>query len=55
MKLLLKLNRSLGSITPELEERVQQLAIKQLRDLGEALLDFSAVSDLESWLITNDY
>jgi hypothetical protein len=44
------LNRRIGSIDTSLIERVQGLSIEQLENLGEALLDFSGVADLEGWL-----
>jgi hypothetical protein len=44
------LNRRIGSINDELIERVQGLSIEELENLGEALLDFSGVADLEAWL-----
>ncbi|MDZ8078959.1 MAG: DUF4351 domain-containing protein [Nostoc sp. SerVER01] len=44
------LNRRLGEIDSSNIERVQRLSIEQLEELGEALLDFSAISDLETWL-----
>jgi hypothetical protein len=31
-------------------ERITGLSIEQLENLGEALLDFSSVADLEAWL-----
>jgi predicted transposase YdaD len=45
-----QLNRRLGEIDASLIERVLQLSIEQLSILGEALLDFSVVADLEAWL-----
>ncbi len=45
-----QLNRRIGSITPELQERIRQLSLNQLEDLAEALLDFSDVADLVAWL-----
>ncbi|MGV0106071.1 DUF4351 domain-containing protein [Nostoc sp. DSM 114167] len=44
------LNRRFGEIDSSNIERVQGLSIEQLEALGEALLDFSAISDLEAWL-----
>ncbi len=43
------LNRRIGEIDASLIERVQGLSIEQLENLGEALLDFSTVTDLENW------
>lgn len=45
-----QLPRRVGTLTPELQERVQQLSLTQLEDLAVALLDFSSVADLEAWL-----
>ena len=44
------LNRRVGPLSPELEQRVSQLKVGQLEELSEALLDFKVVSDLEDWL-----
>jgi len=44
------LNRRLGEIETSLIERIRSLSIEQLENLGEALLDFSSVADLETWL-----
>ncbi len=44
------LKRRFGSLTPQLHSRIASLSVTQLEDLGEALLDFTAVSDLETWL-----
>jgi hypothetical protein len=44
-----QLNRRIGEIDASLIERVQGLSIEQLENLGEALLDFSIVADLETW------
>ncbi len=43
------LNRRIGDIDASLIEQVQVLSIEQLENLGEALLDFSSVADLETW------
>ena len=44
------LPRRVGTLTPELQEQIQQLSLTQLDDLAVALLDFSSVADLEAWL-----
>ncbi|MBW4477416.1 MAG: DUF4351 domain-containing protein [Tolypothrix brevis GSE-NOS-MK-07-07A] len=44
------LNRRIGEIDASLIERIQGLSIEQLENLGDALLDFSSVADLEAWL-----
>ncbi|NDJ25787.1 DUF4351 domain-containing protein [Nostoc sp. B(2019)] len=45
-----QLNRRFGEIDASLIEQVRELSIEQLEELGEALLDFSVVADLEVWL-----
>jgi hypothetical protein len=47
---LRQLNRKLGAIAIEFQTAVQQLSVEQLQELGEALLDFSDISDLVNWL-----
>lgn len=47
--ILRQLNRRIGEINQSLIERIQGLSIEQLENLGEALLDFSNVADLETW------
>ncbi len=44
------LTRRIGTVEPELQERIRQLSLTQLEDLAEALLDFSDVADLAAWL-----
>ncbi|MEA5549467.1 DUF4351 domain-containing protein [Anabaena cylindrica UHCC 0172] len=44
------LNRRLGNINLSLVEQVQRLSTQQLEALGEELLDFPTVRDLEVWL-----
>ncbi len=43
------LNRRFGEIDASLIQQVQGLSIEQLESLGEALLDFTTVADLETW------
>ncbi len=44
------LNRRLGEIDASLTQQVRRLSIAQLETLGEALLDFSGLADLQAWL-----
>lgn len=44
------LNRRLGNIDDTLLEQVRSLRIEELEALGEALLDFTSVTDLSNWL-----
>jgi hypothetical protein len=48
VKLLLK--RRVGEIEKSLIKQVEALPIEALEELGEALLDFSTVTDLQEWL-----
>ncbi|MGI8500124.1 MAG: DUF4351 domain-containing protein [Hassallia sp.] len=43
------LNRRFGSLSPQLQEIIDNLPIAQLEELGEALLDFTTIDDLEAW------
>jgi predicted transposase YdaD len=47
---LRQLNRRIGQITPEVDSQVRSLSLSKLESLGEALLDFSELSDLPEWL-----
>ncbi|MBD2195918.1 MULTISPECIES: Rpn family recombination-promoting nuclease/putative transposase [Calothrix] len=47
------LNRRLGGIPEQYLSQVQQLSLSQIEALGEELLDFSTVADLETWLQSN--
>jgi hypothetical protein len=44
------LTRRVGEVPEALRSRVEALPIEQLEELGEALLDFSSMADLERWL-----
>lgn len=48
-----QLQRRFGAVSEEVTARLDHLSPEQLDDLGEALLDFGAVSDLEQWLSRN--
>jgi hypothetical protein len=48
-----QLNRRIGGIESSFIETIRTLKIDQLELLGEALLDFSTVTDLEQWLKNN--
>ena len=45
-----QLTRRCGSLSSSLEIRVRSLLVNQLEMLGEDLLDFSDIKDLENWL-----
>jgi predicted transposase YdaD len=44
------LNRRVGNIPDALQSQIQELSAQQLEALGDALLDFSTIADLEGWL-----
>jgi len=50
LKMILRLlNRRIGEVNPQLQERIQTLSTDELENLGEALLDFTTTADLEAW------
>jgi Domain of unknown function (DUF4351) len=48
--ILRQLNRRVGVLDSVMENQVVNLSLAQLDLLGEALLDFSGMADLQSWL-----
>ncbi len=44
------LGKRLGSLERQMEARIKDLSVKQLEGLAEALLDFTKLSDLSTWL-----
>ncbi|MBN3876795.1 MULTISPECIES: DUF2887 domain-containing protein [unclassified Nostoc] len=48
--ILRQLNRLVGAIPDALLSQIQGLSVEQLEALGDALLDFSTLADLEGWL-----
>jgi hypothetical protein len=48
--ILRQLTRRLGQIEPMVVEKVRSLPVERLEVLGEALLDFSGMTDLMNWL-----
>jgi Domain of unknown function (DUF4351) len=47
------LNRRFGDTSDRFVDRIQQLDIARLEELGEALLDFTSLADLEIWFSQN--
>jgi hypothetical protein len=45
-----QLNRKFGAIDSSILKRIQALTTEQLEALGEELLSFSNIADLEAWL-----
>jgi hypothetical protein len=50
---LRQLTRRIDDVPSEVRSQIQALSLTQLELLGEALLDFTSLSDLESWLVSN--
>jgi hypothetical protein len=48
--LLKLLARVCGPVPEEIEQRVRRLPIERLEALGEALLDFRSLPDVQAWL-----
>ena len=42
--------RRVGELPEKLRQRVETLSLEELENLGEALLDFTSLADLQSWL-----
>ena len=54
VKLIIRLlNRRLGLVTPNQENQIRTLSLPQLEALGEALLDFTNSTDIDTWLNTH--
>lgn len=45
-----QLNRKIGLMAPDVEERIRNITVRQLENLAEALLDFTNSEDLVNWL-----
>ncbi|MBW4619420.1 MAG: Rpn family recombination-promoting nuclease/putative transposase [Cyanosarcina radialis HA8281-LM2] len=44
------LTRKVGKLPQKVSQRVEYLSLEQLENLGEALLDFTSMADLDTWL-----
>lgn len=44
------LQKRFGELPQQVRERVETLCLEQLENLGEALLDFNSMADLQAWL-----
>ena len=51
--ILRQLNRRIGTIPDRTIDQINKLSITRLESLVEALLDFSAIEDLTTWLETH--
>ncbi len=50
--ILRQLTRRVGELPQEVRSHIESLSLEQLENLGEALLDFQAIVDLEAWFST---
>jgi predicted transposase YdaD len=51
---LRQLTRKLGSLSPEIEARINSLSIDRVESLGEVLLDFTSMADLQNFLASSN-
>ncbi|GAB4385258.1 MAG: hypothetical protein Kow00121_49960 [Elainellaceae cyanobacterium] len=51
--ILRQLTRRLGELPDSLKAQINTLSVPQLEALGEALLDFTSLAEVEQWLSTN--
>jgi predicted transposase/invertase (TIGR01784 family) len=47
---LRQLARRVGELPQDVRQQVESLSLEQLENLGEALLDFTSMADLQAWL-----
>jgi predicted transposase/invertase (TIGR01784 family) len=47
---LRQLNRRVGELPQSVRQQVESLSLEKLENLGEALLDFQGMADLDAWL-----
>jgi predicted transposase YdaD len=47
------LTRKVGNLSPQIQAIISGLEIERVEFLGEALLDFTSMADLEAWLSQN--
>lgn len=47
---LRQLTKQVGTLPSEVRDRISQFSIDQIEALGEALLEFTTLADLEAWL-----
>ena len=47
---LRQLNCRVGELSTAVRSKIDRLSLPQLENLGEALLDFSSIQNLEDWL-----
>ena len=45
-----QLKRRVGDLSVQFQERIKSLPVEKLENLGEALLEFTSMEDLTTWL-----
>ena len=50
MLVLRLLTRKVGELPEDVRQIVETLSLEELENLGEALLDFTSIADLQRWL-----
>ena len=53
--LLPQLTRLCGPLPEDMQQRVRQLSLSQSLSLGEDLLDFESLVDLQTWLVNQGF
>ena len=48
--ILRQLTRRLGALSDNTQQHIEQLSLVQLEQLGDDLLDFAVMADLQQWL-----
>ena len=48
-----QISRRFGALSPEQVSQIRSLSIPELESLGEALLDFQSLGELDSWFQDN--
>ncbi len=51
--ILKQLQRKVGSLSPQIQQQIENLSLEKLEALGEALLDFNSLDNLIDWLTHN--
>ena len=47
--ILRQLTRRVGELPKDIRQQIETLPLEQLENLGEALLDFTSIADLQAW------
>ena len=47
------LTKKIGNLSPKVQSQISSLSIERVESLGESLLDFTSIADLEVWFTRN--